>query len=71
MTTIDAIFKDGIFRPTQPVELPNDCHVKLVVEEVAKPAVREDAMKAIHEIMSFRFKSGTGDLGLRHNEHQP
>lgn len=72
MTTINAIYKDGIFQPTEPVELANDSHVRLQVEEVeAPPADKANGMQAIYEIMSRRFRSGRDDLAERHNEHQP
>lgn len=72
MTTINAIYKDGIFQPTEPVELANDSHVRLQVEPVEAPSPdKENGMQAIYEIMARRFRSGQRDLAERHNEHQP
>ncbi|HXE53750.1 MAG TPA: antitoxin family protein [Tepidisphaeraceae bacterium] len=34
MTTVNAIYKNGRFEPTEPVELPEDCRVRLSVEPV-------------------------------------
>ena len=71
MTTIDAVYKDGIFRPTERVELPNDCRVRLQVEPIEPTPDESKAMDAVYEIMSRRFHSGRHDLAERHNEHQP
>lgn len=34
MTTIDAIYRNGVFEPTRRVELPEECRVRLQVEPV-------------------------------------
>jgi predicted DNA-binding antitoxin AbrB/MazE fold protein len=31
--TLPAIFENGVFRPTQPVALPENCRVELVVRQ--------------------------------------
>jgi predicted DNA-binding antitoxin AbrB/MazE fold protein len=31
MKTVSAIYEDGVFRPTQPVDLPERCHVHIDV----------------------------------------
>lgn len=30
---IRAVYENGVFRPTEPVELPENCPVKLVIDE--------------------------------------
>ena len=71
MTTINAIYKNGMFKPTERVELPEDSHVRLNVETIEPPAQQSEAMRAAYEVMSRRFRSGRHDLAERHNEHQP
>ena len=74
MTTVNAAFKNGAFQPAEPVDLPEDSHVRLQVEpiEPAEPTAEQlKAMQAIYEIMSRRFRTGQHDLAERHNEHQP
>jgi predicted DNA-binding antitoxin AbrB/MazE fold protein len=71
MKTIHAIFENGIFRPTEPVDLPEGSEV--TVEPKSHPGAPELSVhqKRIRELL--RQPIGTGDPGLseRHNEHQP
>ena len=68
--TIHAIFENGVFRPTQKVDLPDRCEVEVEVrqvqEELTKPSLDD-----IYAILSERFDSGENDVAARHNEHQP
>ncbi|ETW96560.1 MAG: hypothetical protein ETSY1_26135 [Candidatus Entotheonella factor] len=32
---IDAIYKDGVFRPTEPVDLVEGCSVKVIIDDSA------------------------------------
>jgi predicted DNA-binding antitoxin AbrB/MazE fold protein len=38
--TVRAIFENGVFRPTGPVNLPDRCEVELELRPVAPPAER-------------------------------
>jgi predicted DNA-binding antitoxin AbrB/MazE fold protein len=74
MTLIDAIYEDGVFKPTGPVNLPDKTPVR--VQVVERPVVRTDraptpAMAKVYEIMSRRYDGESPDLSERHNEHQP
>jgi predicted DNA-binding antitoxin AbrB/MazE fold protein len=71
VSTIDAIYRNGIFQPTERVQLPEDCRVRLKFEPIDAPEETIDAMQTVYEVMSKRFRSGRHDLGERHNEHQP
>jgi predicted DNA-binding antitoxin AbrB/MazE fold protein len=71
MTMVDAIYKNGTFHPTTPVELPEDCHVRLSVEAMEPTAERARAIDEIYRLMGLRFHSGECDVAERHNEHQP
>jgi hypothetical protein len=50
--TIDGIVKDGQVHPLEPLELPDDTPVKIVVDEPASPrqAARTDPMSNIYEL---------------------
>jgi predicted DNA-binding antitoxin AbrB/MazE fold protein len=68
--TVRAVFENGVFRPIEPVTLPE----RTVVEFEPRPmeASKEDrALDAVYEILSRRYHSGQHDLAERHNEHQP
>lgn len=70
MSTIRAIYENGVFRPIEPIELPD----RSVVEFEPRPVAgnREDAaLDAIYEVLSHRHHSGRHDLAERHDEHQP
>ena len=72
METIEAIYEHGVFRPVQPVVLPESSRVQLRI--VNDPAINLDDngdMDAIYEILDQRFNSGHKDTAERHNEHQP
>ncbi len=73
--TIRAIYENGVFRPLNPVNLPEKAEVDILLpqeqEDEAELARREEGRKAIMEILSHRFRSGQTDLAARHNEHQP
>jgi predicted DNA-binding antitoxin AbrB/MazE fold protein len=71
MKTVHAIFENGVFRPTEPVELPE--HIEVDFEPRITNGGKDVPadMKAIYEILSRRYDSGDPDLAARHNEHQP
>lgn len=69
-TTFSAIFENGVFRPVEPVDFPEHCHVQVEVRSVQPPA--DDAsLDDVYAILSKRFDSGEHDVAARHNEHQP
>lgn len=73
---IHAIYEQGVFRPVDPVDLPERTHVEFeprVVTEasaVPRPPMSEGLAK-IYEILGERYDSGYTDTAERHNEHQP
>lgn len=70
MKTVHAIYENGVFRPTEPVELPEASHVvfepKLVQPEQPAPSLDD-----VYALLSRRFNSGQHDVAARHDEHQP
>ena len=70
MKTIHAIYENGMFRPTEPVELPENSRVEFELRLV--PSDDDSADQAgIWEIVNKRYNSGQHDTAERHNEHQP
>jgi predicted DNA-binding antitoxin AbrB/MazE fold protein len=70
MGTIEAIFEGGVFRPIEPVVLPDHSRVRLQIVNGA-PAEEDDDMEEIYQVLDRRFSSGHTDTAARHNEHQP
>jgi len=75
MSAIPAVFEHGIFRPLQPVELPEGTRVQIEVSAAQAPIARsaeEDAhLDRVYKLLSLRFNGGEKDVAARHNEHQP
>ncbi len=70
MSTIRAVYENGVFRPMEPIDLPE----KSVVEFEPRPVsdeLQSAALDGIYEVLSRRYHSGHHDLAERHNEHQP
>ncbi len=69
MKTIQAVYKDGVFRPIGQVALPEKTTVEFE-PRVLEPQ-QSDAMLEAFEILSHSYDTGISDLAARHNEHQP
>ena len=72
--TIHAIYENGVFRPTEPVNLPERCEVEVEVRQVneaAKGAPMSEGLAKIYAILGERFDSRHHDTASRHDEHQP
>ena len=68
--TVHAIYKNGVFRPIQTVDLPEGAEVNFEPRVVA-PSDAPDDQEAIYAILRERYDSGQHDSAERHNEHQP
>jgi predicted DNA-binding antitoxin AbrB/MazE fold protein len=68
--TIRAVFEKGVFRPIEPVSLPERCEVEVEVRQV-KVEPKVPTLDDVYAILSERFNSGESDVAARHNEHQP
>lgn len=71
METIHAIFDGGVFRPTEPVVLPDMCEVEFEPRVVQPNTARVRRQQKVYDILDARFESGFTDTAARHNEHQP
>ncbi len=72
--TIHAVYENGVFRPVEPVNLPDQCEVEVEVRQVIsqpKEAAMSEGLAKIYAILGERYNSGHTDTAARHNEHQP
>jgi predicted DNA-binding antitoxin AbrB/MazE fold protein len=68
--TIQAIFENGVFRPTEKVDFPDHCKVEIDVRQI-KEELKIPSLDDVYAILSERFNSGEHDVAEQHNEHQP
>jgi predicted DNA-binding antitoxin AbrB/MazE fold protein len=69
--TVHAIYENGVFKPTEKVNLPEKAQVVFEPRVVPTEAAPSKAMAKIYEILSRRYDTDTADLAARHDEHQP
>ncbi|MGE3819005.1 MAG: antitoxin family protein [Isosphaeraceae bacterium] len=74
------MYENGVFRPIEPVDLPEGCEVLVEPKREVPGTPRASDPKfahlgpgqaRIHAIRSERYDSGRSDLARRHDEHQP
>jgi len=70
MNKVRAVYENGLFRPTVPVELPDPCEVEFE-PRLIEQSNPDHAMDDVHAVLSERYQSGEPDVAARHNEHQP
>jgi predicted DNA-binding antitoxin AbrB/MazE fold protein len=82
MKAIHAVFENGVFRPTEPVDLPERTEVEIEARVIPPPTEAEveiegppepmdEGLARIYAILGERYDSGHADTAERHNEHQP
>jgi predicted DNA-binding antitoxin AbrB/MazE fold protein len=76
ITTVHAVYENGVFRPMEPVNLPERTPVEFeprVLAEAAQspPPSMSEGLAKVYEILGRRYNSGHTDTAARHNEHQP
>jgi predicted DNA-binding antitoxin AbrB/MazE fold protein len=70
MSCIHAIYENGVFRPIQPVDLPDRCEVEVEIRTV-KAEPQRPSLDDVYAILGRRHSSGEHDVAARHDEHQP
>jgi len=70
MKTIHAIYEKGVFRPTEPVDLPEGAAVVVEANQSGTETVRV-ARQRVFETLTHSYDGGEPDAAERHNEHQP
>ena len=70
--TVRAIFENGVFRPTEQVNLPEKSRVEFEPKIIAD-GDQDDvaAQERIYELLGRTMESGETDVAERHDEHQP
>jgi predicted DNA-binding antitoxin AbrB/MazE fold protein len=68
--TIHAIYENGVFRPTEAVQIPDKSEVEVEVRLI-KEGPKKPSLDDVYAILNERFDSGERDAAERHNEHQP
>jgi predicted DNA-binding antitoxin AbrB/MazE fold protein len=71
MQTIRAIYENGVFKPTAPVELPERCTVEFEPRPIPPDGHSPTARDGVYAVLSERYASGEPDVAARHDEHQP
>ena len=71
MKTVHAVYEQGVFKPTERVELPDHCEVEFEPRLVGASANNGAALADVYEVLSERYESGESDVAARHDEHQP
>ena len=69
MSMIRAVYENGVFRPTQPVQLPE--HAQVEFEPRIVPGSQRATLDDVYAVLSKRYETGERDVAERHNEHQP
>jgi hypothetical protein len=85
MKPIHAIYENGVFRPTEPVDLPEYATVEVqpvadteagligvrLPDDPMPESLKKHPQYRTLEILSHRYDTGEHDLAERHDEHQP
>lgn len=68
--TIHAIFENGVFRPTEPVDLPENTAVEFEprLKEASPSPPMSEALARVYAILGKRYESGHNDTAARHDE---
>jgi predicted DNA-binding antitoxin AbrB/MazE fold protein len=74
-STVHAVYENGVFRPLEPVDLPERTPVELELrvpnEQGPARAPMPEGLAHVYAILGERYNSGHTDTAARHNEHQP
>lgn len=68
--TIRAVYVNGVFRPTERVDLPEQSTVEFEARTV-EPSVEDQQLDGVYAILSQSYETGDPHAAARHNDHQP
>jgi predicted DNA-binding antitoxin AbrB/MazE fold protein len=71
MSTVRAVYENGVFRPTGPIDLPEHSLVEFEPRPVGEALREGESRHAVYEVLSRRYDGGESDVAERHDEHQP
>ena len=66
--TIVAVYKDGVFKPLQKIDLPEHKHVHLVVIPEGDAELRESQRQELSSLIGIG-ESGISDVSRRHDQY--
>jgi predicted DNA-binding antitoxin AbrB/MazE fold protein len=71
--TIHAIYENGVFRPIEPVDLPERTRVEFEprIDETAALPKMSKGLEKVYAILGERYETGEPDLAARHEEDEP
>ena len=69
--TVKAVYENGVFKPTSPVDLPERTQVEFDPKVLADQQDDQAAQQRIYELLGQSVASGETDVAARHDEHQP
>ena len=59
--TVKAIYENGIFRPIEPVHLPENAEVEVTFSSETKSSTDRQAREQVMEILSHSYDTGQTD----------
>ena len=73
MSAIPAIYENGVFRPLEPVDLPEKCEVEVVPKTKTRHVTEIDFstprdMSGVYAVLSERYSGSDPLVSDRHNE---
>jgi predicted DNA-binding antitoxin AbrB/MazE fold protein len=71
MKIIHAVYEKGVFRPTEPVDLPDGCEVTVEPKSAAEPVDLSPHQRRIRDLLRQPIDTDDPGLSGRHDEHQP
>jgi predicted DNA-binding antitoxin AbrB/MazE fold protein len=69
--TVRATFKNGVFTPSVPLDLPEGAKGSVDLPIIDGRIAPSPAMTKAYEILLRRYDGVDPDLAQRHDEHQP
>ncbi|MBI3735253.1 DUF104 domain-containing protein [Candidatus Sumerlaeota bacterium] len=64
--TIHAVYENGVFKPKEPVELPERCDVEFEPRVCNNEGPQNGGRDNLHRLFEERFDSGDPDFAERH-----
>lgn len=77
MPSFTAIYENGVFRPIEPVDLPEgtivhvDAPAEVIDVRAIVPPGTDEALIKVYECLGRSYDTGDPEAAARHNEHQP
>jgi len=66
-STVEAIYEDGVLKPTQPIALPEGTHVSVVITPTETPSAAKTPAQILAEIAALPLASN--NQGFSNRDH--